>query len=493
MTKSLLLAHDLGTSGNKATLYRLDGKLVDSVVYPYEATVLRNGWAQQNPEDWWRAVCAGTRHLMKGRASEDIAGISFGGQMMGCVCIDAEGRLLMDSIIWSDMRATGENRILEERFGFAHACTVTGLRPAPNYTLQKLMWIKANMPDIYERTWKALQAKDYMVYRMTGEAGTDVTDAAMTQALDINRLAWSGEIIEAAGIRPGIFPDLKKSASVAGGLRKEAAEEMGLIAGTPVITGAGDGLCATVGAGSVEPGVGHCCLGSSSWVSNCTLKKIDNADGVLMYNPHVVDDMYCLTGTMQAGGLSYKWAAENFYPGESYPALDGIAADAGAGANGVMFLPYLMGERAPWWDAQATGAFLGLGLHTSKEDLLRAVLEGVALNLALIFREIHKIEPVREINVIGGGAKGGIWPQMLADLFHVPVYKLASAESGTSFGAAVIAGVALGVYSDYTVAEELIEREEAFEPDEARHALYAEKLLAFEQAYLALKPVFGKL
>ena len=422
--KQYLIAHDLGTSGNKATLYTTEGKLVASIVSKYATNVNKLGWAEQNPRDWWSAVCESTNALMEGRNPNDVAGISFSGQMMGCICLDSSGELLMDSLIWADTRAMAETVELADKVGEKNICSISGMRPAPNYTVEKLMWIKKNRPAIYDQIKWVLQSKDYIIYIMTGEIVTDQTDAAATQAFDIRDGKWSEEILNAVGIAPDIFPRIIASTGVVGGLLKKPAMEMGLVSGIPVIAGGGDGLCAAVGAASVYPGKGYCCLGSSSWISCSTNLRLNNEEGIIMYGPHVIENRFVLSGTMQTGALSYNWAKEKLYPTLSFEDVNSIIEETPVGSNGVLFLPYLMGERAPWWNSKVRGTYLSLGLESSAADMMRAVVEGVGLNLSIIFEEICKYEEIKELNIIGGGAKGSVWCQTLADLFGVPIYRL---------------------------------------------------------------------
>lgn len=486
-----ILAHDLGTSGNKATLFRTDGKLECSFVSSYKTYQPKAGWAEQDPNDWWQAVISSTRKLMEGKRPEELAGISFSGQMMGCVCLGGDGRTLMNSIIWADTRADKENRHLLREIGLERACRLIGQRLAPNFTLQKLMWLKENRPEIYKAAAVVFQAKDYILYKMTGTIVTEQTDAAYTQAYDISGRTWSEELLSAAGVRRDLFPEIRKSSDVIGGLTAEAAAVLGLCEGTPVVAGAGDGPCATVGAGSIKTGDGYVCLGSSCWVSNNTTIFQPDPECRIQYSPHVVDGLYMAAGTMQTGGLAYNWAKDRLYEENcSYEEINQDVKRAPAGADGVLFLPYLMGERAPWWNAQARGLYAGLSLSTTKQDMIRAVVEGVVMNLALILEEIEKAEKAKRMTVIGGGARGGSWNQVLADVFGMEIMKPCEVEEASSFGAAVIAGVGLGIYPDYTVADRLVKPDICYLPDRKNHELYGKQLKRFRELYLRVEPLF---
>lgn len=487
-----ILAHDLGTSGNKATLFNTDGTLEGSCVSSYQTLNPKPGWAEQNPEDWWKAVVASTQKLMVGKNAADVIGISFSGQMMGCVCIDKYGQPLRNSIIWADTRAQEENQFLLDELGMRRVCQKIGQRLAPNFTLQKLMWLKKNEPEVYKNTTTVFQAKDYIVYRMTGKIVTEHTDAAYTQAYDIENREWSTELISTAGIRKDIFPQIVKSSDVVGKLTTSAARELGLSEGTPIIAGAGDGSCATVGAGSISVGDGYCCLGSSSWLSNNTKQFKPDPDGRVQYSPHVIDGLYMLAGTMQTGGLAYNWARKKLYtPDDGYDVINSQMEEVPPGANGVTFLPYLMGERAPWWNAQAKGIYAGLNMTTTKADMMKAVVEGVVMNLSLISRYIQEIERINEMTVIGGGAKGNIWRQTLADVLGMEIGMPKEVEESSSLGAAMIAGVGLGVYSDYSIVKDLIQVKTSNQPNEKNYEIYKNKRELFESLYLNLEPMFS--
>jgi xylulokinase len=493
----MILAHDLGTSGNKASLYTEEGELVASALAPYETHYAHNGlWAEQNPEDWWQAVCLSTRQIMAGRNPADVMAVAFSGQSMGCLCVDKNGVPLSHSIIWQDGRATSEAAAVVERVGGKQeACRLVGQQLTANYSLSKLMWIKANKPEIYKQTYKMLAAKDYMTLRMTGRFVTDHCDAAFMQAYDMSARTWSAKLIDAAGVDGTMFPEILESTDVAGYVTKQAAEDLGIASGIPVIVGSGDGPCAALGAGVLSSGDSYLCVGTSTWLSVLADKYMPDPEGRLQVYPFAAPGLYLLAGTMQAGGLSYSWARKQYFdPSTPYSEIDAAIENTPAGAGGVVYLPYLMGERSPWWNTKARGAFVGMSAETSRGHMLRSVLEGVAMNLQLICEDITRFTPfASEINIIGGGAKGGVWRQIIADVLQTTVRKTVTTDEATNFGAAIIAAVGVGLFPSFSAAKSLVKIDSVNKPNPENAALYKEKLEVFRDTYLALKPIFERI
>lgn len=482
-----IVAHDLGTSGNKASLFRDDGTLIKSETCAYPTYYPYLNCAEQNPEDWWNAVCETTREITKNVDKKDIAVISFSGQMMGCLCVDDQGVPLMNSIIWSDGRAADEALDIINKMGMEKSCYIAGQRISPNYTLAKLRWLKNYKPDIYRKTYKVLQAKDYMVYKMTGRMVTDPTDACYTQAFDIHAGQWSDEMLACASVRADIFPKVVPSDSVVGELCEKAANECSLLSGIPVVAGAGDGSAAHIGAGCVENNQTYVSLGSSSWIMTATDRYIFDEKCRMQAERHVVRDKYVFGGTMQTGGLSASWA-KNELLGKRYSHnyVKKMIGKSSPGANGVMFLPYLMGERSPWWNADATAAFLGLRITSSKSDMVRAVFEGVCYNLRMILDIIRQHLDVREIVLIGGGARNTAWCRMIADIFGMPVLLSGNENESTGIGAAIIAGVGVGLFRDYTIVKEFIQIRQRLLPNLRLQETYSKNVQVFMEVYHSL-------
>ncbi len=498
-----LLAHDLGTSGNKATLYTLEGKLVASRTCSYPTHFFNGNWAEQNPGDWWQAVCDSTRSLLTGLNAADVAVVSLSGQMMGCTVVDKQGNALRPSLLYCDQRASKQAAAILEQMDLKSFYGIVGHRVSPSYSIEKLMWIRDNEPDIYRRTYKTLCAKDYINFRLTGRFATDYSDASGTNAFDLNTFQWSSKIIGVAGVDGEMFPMAKESTAILGPVTEQAARETGLKAGTPVAVGGGDGSCAGVGVGCVKPGTAYNYLGSSSWIALTVKAPIVDEQMRTMNWAHCVPGYLHPSGTMQTAGSSLGWLKEQLCSPEitaakakdvsAFKLIDDAIANVPAGANGVLFLPYMLGERTPWWNPNARGAFIGLNLATKREDMLRAVLEGITMNLGIIVNIFRQHVPINAITVIGGGAKSALWRQMMADIYDCRVESLNFLEEATSMGAAVIGGVAAGLFKDFDVIDRFIKVAHVAEPDRENQKVYRKLMPILEKSYRSLVEVYEDL
>jgi len=504
--KKYIIAHDLGTTGNKATLYDADGALAGSAFYGYDTEFAHTGWAEQNPEDWWRAVCASTQELLRQTKVRpaDVAAVTFSGQMMGAVPLDRAARPLRNAIIWADQRAVPQERWLGERIDPADVYRITGHRLSASYSLCKILWLRDNQPDVYAATHKFVHAKDAIVARLTGNFVTEPTDASGMNLYDLDAWNWSGRIIEAAGLDAAKLPALRRSIDVVGEVLPQVAEEVGLPAGTPVVIGGGDGMCAAAGAGVVDEGAAYNYVGSSSWIALATRQPIYDAGYRTFTWAHLVPGMYSPCGTMQMAGGSYQWTRDQLAPLEreaasalglsAYELMNLSAQKSPPGAKGLVFLPYLLGERSPRWNPRARGAFIGLTVRHTRGDMVRAVLEGVTMNLRVILEAFTsqgaRIDAMR---VIGGGARGRFWNQLMADIYGVPVQRLAILEEATSMGAALAGGIGVGLYKDFGMSQTMNAIAETFQPDPAAQAAYARVFPIFEAAYQALLPIYDQI
>jgi xylulokinase len=503
--KQFILAHDLGTSGNKATLFTTEGELLRSVTAPSGTHFFNNNWAEQDPEDWWNAVCASTQAIAKEVPGSQIAAIAFSGQMMGCLCVDRQGRPLRPALLYCDQRAVQECESLLRQIDAREFYRITGHRASASYSVEKLMWVKRHEPEVYARTYKMLHAKDYLNYRLTGVMVTDYSDASGTNVLDLDTLRWSERLVSLAGIDGEKLPDLKASTAVVGQLTAAAAKALGLSAGIPVVAGGGDGVCAGVGVGSVKPGITYTYLGSSAWIATTTERPILDEEMRTFTWAHAVPGYVHPCGTMQTAGSSYAWlknvvatfekAAGAELGVNPYQLMDALVEKSPPGANGILFLPYLLGERTPRWNPDAKGAFIGLTLEHTRADMLRSVLEGVALNLSIILDIFRARLPVAEITVIGGGAKGDVWRRIMADVYEAEIAKPDYLEEATSMGAAIIGGVGCGAFRDFNVTERFIKIKERTRPDPSTGTVYREARKLLDECYDALAhlfPRFGK-
>lgn len=492
----MLIAHDLGTTGNKASLHHDDGRLVAAVTVPYPARFAAGGIAEQDPAHWWDAVVTATRDLMArtGTLTSDVAGLVVSGQMMGAVLLDADGEPARPAIIWADTRAGAQQRELESALGAAHAYDILGHRLNPTYSLEKIMWVRDNEPDVWARVRRVCVAKDFIVLRLTGRLATDRSDASGTNAYDQRTGAWSEEVLAAARLDPAIFPEILESTAVAGTLTDAAAAALGLHTGVRVVMGGGDGPLAAVGSGVVAPEDGaYVCLGTSSWISFAADAPLRDPAMRTFTFDNVVPGSYVPTATMQAGGASVQWIAEALSADPAHPETARLTAEAAddTDTEDLYFLPYLLGERSPLWDPDARGAFVGIGRHHTRAHLMRAVLEGTAFNLLTCIRAFRESGAVIDrIDAVGGGAQSDTYLSVLTDVWGVPVRRRTIVEEANSLGAAVTGAVGLGL-ADFSAARALSEVTDVFTPDPARHAAYAERHARFTEAYTALAPWFA--
>lgn len=493
----MIIAHDLGTTGDKASLHHDDGRVVASASEPYPAYYADGGVAEQDPRDWWRAVCAATRALLAetGTQPADVSAVGFSGQMMGAVPLDSRHEPVRPALIWADHRSVAEAAEAEERLGAERAYRVLGHRLHPTYTLAKLLWLRAHEPESYGRTTRVCLAKDFVVHRLTGELVTDPSDASSTNAYDQAGGTWSAEVLDSVGVDSALFPPILHSTTVVGGVTPAAAEQTGLAPRTPVVVGGGDGPLAALGTGVITPADGaYTYLGSSSWISMSAERPLYDPLRRTMTFDHVVPRHYVPTATMQAGGASLDWIGEVLRPGADTEAFDRLVGTAETvDTSGLYFLPHLMGERSPHWNARSRGAFVGLARHHDRSHLTRAVLEGVAFNLATCLDAFadagHRVE---RVDAIGGGAQSDVWLQILADVWGTTVRRRSIVEGANSLGAAVTAAVGTGLLGDLSEARSLSEVTAVFDPDPVRREIYSERHSAFQEAYAALEPWFER-
>jgi xylulokinase len=498
-----ILAHDLGTTGNKASLYDGDGRLLGSAFFGYGTEFAHVGWAEQNPEDWWQAVCTTTRQLLAdtGARGNEIACIVFSGQMMAAVPLDRNARPLRSSIIWADQRSVPQQERVAERIAPEAVYRSTGHRLSSSYSLTKMLWIRDHQPDIYRATYKFMHAKDAMVARLTGRFVTEPSDASSMNLYDLDSGAWSAPIIQAAGLDADKLPEIVPSTAVVGGVLPGVAEEVGVAAGTPVVAGGGDGSCAAVGAGVVAEGSAYNYVGSSSWIAIASPKPIYDPQLKTFTFAHLVPGMMMPTGTMQAAGASYQWARDQFGALEVEAAkslkvsayeLMNLSADTSVpGAHNLLFLPYLLGERSPRWNPKARGAFIGLTIRHTHADILRAVLEGITFNLRVILDAFtSQGAHIGAMRVIGGGARGRFWNQVMADIYGIPLQRLSVLEEATSMGAAIAGGVGIGLYKDWSISAQMNAIAETFTPRADAVRTYTRLYPIFEASYHALAPIY---
>ena len=491
----LILAHDLGTTGNKAVLVDESGQLVDAAFASYRTARPVPLAAEQNPADWWRAVARCTRILLQkdeSRRSRLVA-VGFSGHMNGVVLVDEAGTPVRPALIHADIRAQQQCERLRLSMGEERYYAITGNRIAPFYSLPRLMMLAEREPAVVQRARWMLQCKDYCVGRLTGRWGiTDPSDASLTGIYDVNRLRWSEEVIEAGGIPARLLPEVVPSTEVVGGVSREAARVTSLPEGLPVVLGAGDGACATVGAGVVETGESYTYIGGTAWTS-CLRERFSpdpymRLTTLMAAQPH----RRVQFGTVQSAGSAWDWLVRLFGRGMGTARLQEEASAVPPGSGGLIFLPYLSGERAPIWNPRAKGAFFGLQAHCTRAHLARAVLEGVAYALESILQVMREHGAIAgNVRVVGGGTRSDLWMRILADVYGCPIEIPQHAESSTALGAAVIAGVGVGLFENFTVAKHVAVVERRVVPEESARAVYMRLKVHYRELYDAVKTLFA--
>ncbi|HEX3027339.1 MAG TPA: FGGY-family carbohydrate kinase [Clostridia bacterium] len=502
---SYLLSHDIGTSASKATLFHYNGEISKSSTIAYEAEYSNGTWAEQDPRQWWDAFCQNNQTILEGIDPAEVAAVSISGQMMGCLPVDQDCKPLYSSIIWADGRSVQQAEELLKTIGNEEFFPITGMTISPNYGIEKAMWVKKHMPGIFGKTYKFLQSKDYITCRLCGEFVTEASDAQYMHCYDIKTGDWSGRVLRAAGIDRDKLPGLVKSGTLLGKVMPSIAQECGLSPCTAVVEGIGDGRASLLGTGVIELGDAYISLGTSSWVGMIVKARepvyqpASHQAVVPFLNPDYIVD----GGTMQAGGLSLNWLKKELCRYEQslsekggagvYQLIDSEVLKSSAGSNGVIFLPYLMGERDPWWNTEAKAAFLGLKAESSRADLYRSVLEGVAMNLAAILRMSGNLEEIKSMRITGGGAKSRVWRQIFADVLDMPIIKTNIGDEAGSLGTAVLAGIGIGLYRDYSVIQSFHKIEEITYPIPSNVSVYQKMQPVFEDSYRALTGINHRL
>ena len=506
MKREYVIAHDLGTSGNKATLFDTEGKLLASSFSGYNTIYPSHGWAEQSQDDWWSSVVSSTKELLEKvpDARNKVAAISFSGQMMSSCPVDKDGVPLFNAIIWSDQRSYREKNELAEKIGDDAAYSVTGTVFIANYLAAKILWLRKNYSDVYNKTYKFLNCKDYVARMMTGEFVTDYSDASTTNLFDIQKKKWWKDVLRDFGIDENKLPRSVPSTCNVGDLTKDASAVLGLPSGIPVIIGGGDGPCATVGAGASKHGDCYNIYGTSSWTSLTTNTPLYDREKRTFIINHLDENLYMGLGTMQSAGGSFEWL--NGWLGgieklisagidlQSYSILSLEAERSDAGSKGVLFLPYLMGERSPYWDTEVKGAFLGLTRVAGRNEIIRAVLEGTVYHLKLILDILEENSSnIKEVRVIGGGARNRFLRKLMADIWGKPVIEMQYSEEATSLGAAIAGFVGVGIKRSIIEAESMVRRVSVESPDESNTELYQRYFGIFKDSYGALKKIHHRL
>jgi xylulokinase len=500
-----LVGIDIGTTGAKSVLINARGKVLASHFQEYPLSLPRPGWAEQNPEDWYAAAAISIRLLLtsSGISPRAVSGLSLSGQMHGLVCLDAAGQVLRPAILWCDQRTTEQCRTIERAVGGRPRLIRLVSNPAlEGFTLPKLVWVRENDPEAFRKTATVLLPKDYVRFRLTGRLGMEMSDAAGTLMLDVRKRRWSREVMRALDLDMSLLPPLGESPEIAGGITPGAAADTGLPCGLPVAFGGADNTCAAVGNGVIEEGVIAVSIGTSGTVIAPAASPLRDKKGRVHTFNHSVPGLWYVMGVMQAAGLSLKWLRDSFGGLEramaaqlgidAYEFLTAGVSEVPPGAEGLFWLPYLNGERTPHLDANARGVLFGITPRHGRAHVVRAILEGVVFGLRDSLEIIRLLKiPVREIRLTGGGAKSPAWRQIQADIFGQPVVTI-NATEGPAFGAAMIAGVATGVYPGFAEASrQLIKVTGEVYPDPAAAGIYEPRYRLFQRLYRDLKQDFA--
>jgi len=486
-----ILAFDLGTGGNKSVLFDSSGELLGTGFTGYKTWYPQSGWAEQSPMDWWKSIVESTRNLLSATRvdKKQVAGISISGHGIGVVPVSRKGELLRErTLLWSDSRAIEQARAYFRKVDYDRWYQTTGaaLR-AENYVLFKLMWHRDHEPDLFNAAWKFLGTKDYINYLMTGRMISDYSDASFSGINDLLKWQYSEELCRPAGVPLEKYPDLYPSTHLVGELLPGPAEELGLAPGTPVICGGYDGSCTALGAGNFKEDRVYNYVGSSSWISVAARKPLID----LRVKPYcyyaVVPQMFNSTVSIYSAGGSYEWFKNTLCREESiageiagldpYQIMEKQAAQAPVGANGLIFNPSLMGGATIHPSPHIKGAFICLGLQHTKADLLRSVLEGVALDLRLALQAFRDMGvEAREIRMVGGGSKSPLWRQIFSDVYDARIILTNIGREAAALGAAALAGVGTGVWKDFSIIDTIAQTVQVTEPDADNRKAY-EKII----------------
>ncbi len=461
------LGIDVGTGGSRAVLIDENGKVVALANAEHAAFASPEiGWAEQNPDDWWRACVAVIREILTKSNADKIGAIGFSGQMHGSVLLDESDKVLRLALLWCDQRTEKQCAEVTEKIGAEHLIEFVSNPAITGFTLPKLLWVRENEPEIWAKVKTILLPKDYVRLKLSGDKASDVADSSGTLLFDVRNRQWSNKMLDTFEVSEKLLPKVYESIEITGVVSEAAARETGLKGGTKIVAGAGDNAAGAIGMGIVKAGMLSATVGTSGVVFAVTdAPKID-LKGRIHTLCHAIPARWHNTGVTQGAGLSLKWFRENFGDGASYNELVSEAAKISSGSDGAIWLPYLMGERTPHLDAHARAAFIGLTASHTKAHLTRAVLEGVAFSLRdsiEIFKELGA--PIERIRLGGGGAKSKLWRQIQADVYGQNV-EILEADEGAAFGAALLAGVGAGQWQTVDEAcEKTIRVAETVEPN----------------------------
>lgn len=495
------LGIDVGTGGTRALVIDSTGNVIASASAEHQHFASpRPGWAEQQPQDWWRACGTAVRQALQSAKldAKDISCVGFSGQMHGAVLLDSADEVIRPALIWCDQRSEAQSLELEQMFGRDTLIRLTCNPPLTNFTLTKFLWVRENEPQNWARVAHVMLPKDYVRFRLTGERAIDVADASGTLLLDVTNRRWSAEVLNKTGIKEGLLPALFESPQVCGKISAAGAEATGLRGGTPVVAGAGDQAAGAVGMGIARAGAVSATIGTSGVVFASTDRPAMDPRGRLHTFCHAIPGRWHVMGVTQAAGLSLRWYRDHF--GAASPAVqkrDGRdpydifaeeASAAPAAAEGAFWVPYLMGERTPHLDPNARAALIGLTASHTRAHVIRAIMEGVAFSLKDTFTIFDEMKiPITSIRLGGGGARSPLWRQIQADVYGREV-EIVAAEEGAAYGAAILAGVGAGAWSSVEQACDAVVRvAKRIKPNSKDTATMQRAYTTYRKIYAALK------
>ncbi|MCE5344131.1 MAG: xylulokinase [Eubacteriales bacterium] len=488
-----LLGIDVGTSACKVAFFDASGGVVAQGLGEYPVVYPRDGWAEQNPEDWWTGVCRTLRGVLNqsGVNPGEIVGVGVDGQSWSAIAVDAGGAVLANTPIWTDTRARAECEAIKRMVPEEELFALCGNPLQPSYTLPKILWVQNNLPDVYRRAAHILQSNSLIVYRLTGAVTQDLSQGYGLNCFDMHSGAWDYGMTKRLGIRAELLAPLYPCHEVVGRVTKAAAVLTGLKEGTPVVAGGLDAACSTLGAGVIEPGQTQEQGGQAGGMSLCIDQYV--ADPRLILGMHVVPGRWLLQGGTTGGGGALKWLRETVCPELSFNQMSDLADSVPPGSDGVLFLPYMAGERSPLWNPNASGVFFGLNYAKTRAHLIRAVMEGVAFALR------HNLEVAEAagamagtLRAVGGSANSRVWTQIKADVTGRKI-EVPASDTATTLGAAILAGVGTGVYDSFrTACQRTVTIMRAHTPDAGHIAVYDRRYQAYLELYERLSPMMAQ-
>lgn len=490
--KNKLMGIDIGTSACKVAVFDEKGKVLAQSNRPYRVYYPETGWAEQDAEEWWTAICMGIRDVLEadGVDAEEIGGIGVDGQSWSAIPIDQNGSALYRTPIWMDTRARRICEEVKERVGEREIFDIAGNDFLPTYSTPKMLWFQKELPEVFARTYKFLQSNSYIVLKLTGEITQDYSQGYGIHFFDMKQLSYDSGLAEKLGLTVDLVPKLYGCDEIVGGVTRHAAELTGLKEGTPVVAGGLDAACGTLGAGVYQVGQTQEQGGQAGGMSICTNQALSHPS--LILSPHVVPDKWLLQGGTVGGGGTLKWFQQEFGEGLSFDMLTAEAEKIAPGSDGMVFLPYMAGERSPIWNPDAKGVMYGLSFDKTRGHMIRAILEGVAYSLEHNLRTAQETGAKFEtLNAMGGAANSVLWTQIKADVTGRTIM-VPRSDTATTLGAALLAGVGCGIYENYTQAvDETIEITRVQEPNKENHERYQRSMELYLQLYKQLESTFA--